>query len=211
MSKRSKSKSGRSVIPVVALVLAWLIPGAGHVYVGRPMRGVIIFVVITATFWAGITMGGVMTVDSRTQRWWFMADIGTGVHGLIGWYRCNRVYEEAERVLDRGPDAARLSKDQHGATLEEESTRPNSQLSPTHLAAVTGKLREQYIDKILSEQGYRLSAPAETVARAYAGVAGLLNLLCVFDAAVLALMGAGAEPSARSRRRRDDAPEGENA
>jgi len=210
MTKRSKPKTGRSAVPAVALVLAWLIPGAGHVYIGRTMRGVIIFVVITATFWAGVAMGGIMTVDSRTQRWWFMANVGTGVHGLLGWYRCNKIYEQAERELDRGADAARFANDQRGAAVEE-SGRQKGPLTRTQLAAVTGKLREEYVDKILSDQGYRLSAPAETVARAYAGVAGLLNLLCVFDAAILALMGAGAESGARAKRRRGDAQEGEKA
>jgi len=211
MSKQSQSENRRSAFPVVALVLAWLIPGAGHVYIGRPLRGAIIFLVISATFWAGIAMGGVMTVDSRTERWWFMANMGTGVHGLFGWYRCNDVYEKAERRLDQvGPDADRLISDQQGAAIVE-SGNQRRQLSRAQLAAVTGKVRQEYIDNILSAQGYRLSSPAETVARAYAGVAGLLNLLCVFDAAILALMGAGAEPGAKSRRRRHDAHEAQTA
>ncbi len=148
-----------------------------------------------------------MTVDSRTQRWWFMANIGTGVNGLVGWYRCDQVYKDAERLLDGGPDATRFTNDQRGAAAEESSKR-NGQLTRAQLAAVTGKLREQYLDMILSDQGYRLSPPAETVARAYAGVAGLLNLLCVFDAAILALMGAGAEASARPRKRKSGGAEG---
>ena len=46
--------------PFVALLLAWLIPGAGHVYIGRPKRGLIIFVMIALIFWAGVGLGGVM-------------------------------------------------------------------------------------------------------------------------------------------------------
>ena len=33
------------------------------------------------------------------------------------------------------------------------------------------------------------AAPMDSVARAYSGTAGLLNLMCIFDAAILALMG----------------------
>mgnify|MGYP000853354412 CR=1 FL=1 len=36
----------------------------------------------------------------------------------------------------------------------------------------------------------------DNVARAYAGIAGLLNLLCIFDATILALMGRFGEPVA---------------
>ncbi len=50
-------------LPIVAVLLAWLIPGAGHFYLGRRVRGIIIFLVIAVTFWAGIAMGGAMTVD----------------------------------------------------------------------------------------------------------------------------------------------------
>ena len=167
------------MFPILALILAWLVPGAGHVYIGRVRRGVIIFITITATFWAGVAMGGVMTVDQRTERWWFVANISTGLNGLVSWYRSERVYDEVEREINRSDQAS----------------------------ATRGALRGQEVDKILSRKGYRLAAPTETVARAYAGVAGLLNLLCVFDAAVLALMGLGAESSGPRKRRQQDEPE----
>ena len=60
-------------------------PGAGHLYLGRPVRAAIIFLTIGATFWAGVAMGGVMTVDSRNERWWFIAEMFTGFHGLAAW------------------------------------------------------------------------------------------------------------------------------
>jgi hypothetical protein len=47
---------GRSALPV--LVLAWLIPGAGHVLHGDVRRGGILFVTLTAMFAVGIAFGG---------------------------------------------------------------------------------------------------------------------------------------------------------
>ena len=192
------------MFPALALILAWLVPGAGHVYIGRLRRGVIIFITITATFWAGVAMGGVMTVDKRTERWWFVANISTGIHGLVGWYRSEQVYDEVDREIDSGKYAGAFRRDR-----SEIAAQPTPQ-GRRQAAAVTGKLREQYVDRALSEKGYRLAAPTETVARAYAGVAGLLHLLCVFDAAVLALMGLGAEPAGARKRRQDDPQEGQS-
>jgi len=133
-----------------ALVLSWLIPGAGHVYVGLPARGIIIFLTIAATFWAGIAIGGVMTVDPITQRWWFVAEMLTGAHGLVCWYR---QHEAVEALVG------------------------------------SGKVHLLELDKRLAEANLALVSPTDTVARAYSAVAGLLNLMCIFDAVILALMG----------------------
>lgn len=46
----------RNALPVV--VLAWLIPGAGHVLHGDVRRGGILFVTLTAMFAVGIAFGG---------------------------------------------------------------------------------------------------------------------------------------------------------
>ena len=203
----ARRKTDNRLFPAIVLVLAWIVPGAGHVFIGRPARGLIIFVTITATFWAGIAMGGVMTVDSRAERWWFAADLCTGVNGLASWYRSNRIYAEVDRELNTEPYASQFQKSAPDA-ISAESGGGRYQLSPAHKAEVVGILRSRYVDKILSAKGYRLSAPAETVARAYSGVAGLLNALCIFDAVVLALMGVGPEPGGQGPRRRRDEQEG---
>ena len=98
-----KSRKSRP-IPFVALFLAWLVPGAGHIYVGRVRRGIIIFVVIGATFWAGVAMGGVMTVDYYNQRWWFAAQILAGMHSLIGWQRQKPIYRDTIARVARDPE-----------------------------------------------------------------------------------------------------------
>ncbi len=152
-------------LPFLALLLAWLIPGAGHAYIGRVRRGIIIFITIGATFWAGIAMGGVMTVDSVKERWWFIAEMFTGVHGLVSWQRTNWVYE---KVMD---------DDEISSAVVDGDPRTNV-----------------LIDKKLQQEGIALVSPMETIARAYAGVAGLLNLMCIFDAVLLSLMGVSGEP-----------------
>lgn len=155
--------------PAVAVLLACAVPGAGHMYLGRARRGVIILLTITALFWSGIAVGGVMTVDPQTQQWWFMAQMLTGGNGLIAWQRQKAVVQEIMRD-PKGPPK---------------------------------------LDDRLVAEGLYLAAPAETVARAYSGVAGLLNLMCIFDALMLSLLGKWGEPAKQTQmqqRKQEDAP-----
>jgi len=155
-------------MPVVAISLAWLVPGAGHVYLGRTTRGIIIFVVISATFWAGVAMGGAMTVDREQERWWFAAEMLSGVHGIAGW--------QWQRYVMR-----RLRAD-------------HPEMGPPG----GGAARQVRADEVLAKKKLALVAPTASVARAYAGVAGLLNLLCMFDALILSLMGVAGEPKPKA-------------
>lgn len=157
-------------LPYLAAMLAWLIPGAGHLYIGRPARGAIIFLTIAATFWTGLALGGVMTVDYHNKRWWFAAEMCTGIHGLISWYRQDAVYKKLQDDM--------LDDQQFQNQLESCTSQAGLFL-----------LRRTYMDKIMQANGVALVAPTETIARAYAGVAGLLNVMCIFDALILSVMG----------------------
>jgi hypothetical protein len=163
---------------LIAAFLAWILPGAGHAYLRRPLRGAVIFVTIAATFWAGVAIGGVMTVDHRYEPWWFAAEMLTGVHGLVGWQRSKAEYRalvrEGRVVVDPPPGA------------------------DPHLAERVA------VDARLGDKA--LVAPAGTVARAYAGVAGMLNLLCIFDAAVLGVMGVRGERKRRPTEKKEVPP-----
>ncbi len=171
MAKTKKTtRSASRPIPLLAMFLAYLVPGAGHVYLGRTARGLIIFLVIGGLFWSGVGMGGVMTVDSYTERWWFVAQMCTGVHGLIGWQRQQRIYTQ-------------IAEDLGG-------------LSPPPPGEVTAE--QLRVDARLAEADIVLVAPVATVARAYSGTAGMLNLMCIFDAMLLAMLGITGE------RRRDE-------
>jgi len=154
--------------PFLALFLAWLVPGAGHAYLGRTARGLIVFLVVGATFWSGMAIGGVMTVDYQNERWWFAAEMLTGIHGLVGWHQQQNVY-------------AKLAAD--------------DQIGPPPPPGSAERIRwDLLVDEKLAESNLALVTPTDTVARVYAGVAGLLNLMCIFDAVMLALLGVTGEP-----------------
>jgi len=158
-------KKQPNTYPLVALVAAWLIPGAGHVYLGRITRGVVIFVTIAALFWSGVAVGGVLTIDAKTERWWFVANLFAGVHGVVSWYRFRVTMrtKTAEAAQTRTAEAARRGEE------------------PLQL------------DEVLARDKIALVAPADTVARTYSGVAGLLNLMCIFDAVILSFLGVRGE------------------
>ena len=60
-------------VPLAGL-LAWLVPGLGHLFVGERVRGLIYLITITVTFWGGIAIGGVRdTVDPQARTTWFLA------------------------------------------------------------------------------------------------------------------------------------------
>ena len=116
----------------IAGFLAWIIPGLGHIYLGHRMRGLILLVTISVTFWTGVAIGGVRgTVDPKERSLWFIAQLCTAGNTVSSFYLHQSV-------------AARPSMN------DEASVVP-------HWASVD-------------------------VGVHYTGVAGLLNLLIIFDA-----------------------------
>jgi TM2 domain-containing membrane protein YozV len=157
---------------LTAAALAWIVPGAGHVYIGRPVRGIILCLTLAATFWAGVAMGGVMTVDPVNEHWWFIADLFTGVHGIAAWQLEQHTWRSLNDEGLRQREAALLR-------------------DPVEVTAL--------MDAKLHEHGLALTSPTDTVARAYSGIAGLLNIMCIFDVMILSLMGVRSEPAAPAK------------
>ena len=86
-----------AAVVLTSAILAWLIPGLGHIFLGHKVRGVIFLVVITLTFWTGVAVGGVKCVDphkpvqqrstalqqrGRARSWWFFAQIMNGGYAV---------------------------------------------------------------------------------------------------------------------------------
>lgn len=178
---------------LIATALAWLIPGAGHAYLGRRIRGLVIFLTVTATFWTGIAIGGVMTVDRVYQPWWFVAQMMTGANGLISWNRQDRIYDQ----LKQDPDIQALLRSSYVAPTGSQDPPPLMDIAPA--AGARHDALQMLVDyKLQQAEGgsVALAHPAAGVARAYTGIAGLMNLLCIFDVLMLGLMGVRGEPAA---------------
>jgi drug/metabolite transporter (DMT)-like permease len=57
----------------IAAVLAWLWPGAGHLFLRQKRRGRFIMFGVLFLFVGGIFIGGVDSIDRRDDRLWFLA------------------------------------------------------------------------------------------------------------------------------------------
>ena len=88
-----------------ALILGWLVPGAGHLLIGRWVRALLIFVSITAMFWLGLTMQGKLYAPNTgdvLDMLGFAGDVGNGLYYLIG------------RIFDLGHGAIQIATADYG-------------------------------------------------------------------------------------------------
>ncbi|MHC4713812.1 MAG: DUF6677 family protein [Planctomycetota bacterium] len=65
-----------------ALFLGWLVPGLGHVYLGKRWKGTVLFVVLTCASLVGLAMGRFRNVYFEPSHYQFYAEIGNGLFTL---------------------------------------------------------------------------------------------------------------------------------
>ena len=82
----------RSSIPALALLLGWLVPGAGHLLIGKWGRAALLFAAILGMYLVGIRLGGkVYTLNSGEvlDMLGFVGQLGMGLiymlTRLFGW------------------------------------------------------------------------------------------------------------------------------
>lgn len=164
--------------PKTAALLAWLVPGLGHLYQGRRAKGFLFMGSIVGLFVAGMLVGNGQVVYASTlplrplpsylyDGWPFICQSGIGAVAIPGWIERARYQEDKGPLLvpalypPIGADRAGRSKpiptseDQAG----NEVTHPD------------GAAKRRY------DLGFRFE-----VGMVYTVIAGLLNLLVVYDA-----------------------------
>ncbi len=62
----------------IAAVLAWVLPGAGHFFLGHTRRALMIFAGIFGLFAGGLFIGGVDCIDRKEDFFWFLGQSLTG-------------------------------------------------------------------------------------------------------------------------------------
>ncbi len=152
--------------PAVAALLAWLVPGLGHYYQGRTAKAVLFFVCIIGTFVYGLYLGGSSELGwgrsvyfswrTGDKRLAYLCQIGTGIPAMPALVQANRVRRGKEPLLDGFMAPPELAP---------ESSDPRDKAPPYTLDTLHAKLHRFF------EFG--------TV---YTMVAGLLNILAVYDA-----------------------------
>lgn len=70
----------RSMKTRLAVVLAWLFPGAGHLYLGRRQRGLVLGGVVIATFFIGMVLADFRNIHPYGRHWvWGIAHAFCGL------------------------------------------------------------------------------------------------------------------------------------
>jgi hypothetical protein len=88
----------------VAALLAWLVPGLGHWYLGHRDRAIILFVTIVVLFWGGVALGGVRsTFNVQENGPWLAAQICTGPQAIVGlmWAKSLKGPQPGLGIVDR--------------------------------------------------------------------------------------------------------------
>jgi len=145
----------------VAGLLAWILPGLGHWYLGHRARAITIMVAIAVTFWCGVAIGGVKsTVDPSENRLWFLAQICAGGHTIAAAVWSGRL----DPVVYRCPKCD-----------GDLSNRPRE-------GSICPGCREE-ISSVEAATRTRMAYwPQVDIAIVYTGIAGLLNVLVILDA-----------------------------
>jgi len=147
--------------PALAALLAWLVPGLGHLYQGRTAKGILFLVCILGTFVYGVYFGGdrevgwgrvvYMSFHPEDQRLHFLCQAGVGLPALPAVIQAFRVRSGRAPLWGSFMAPPRLPSDRS-------SNRPT--LDDLH------KRLHHYFE----------------LGTLYTMIAGLLNILAIYDA-----------------------------
>jgi TM2 domain-containing membrane protein YozV len=151
--------------PWLAAILAWAIPGLGHMYQGRTGKGLLFFICILGTFAYGMYLGGGKVVYAATNweqqyRWQYLCQLGVGLPATPMLVQRSR-QERGETPFWGGF----MAQPRNGPTPWKDYSG-NMAMQPNELAKWTVEMHPYF------EMG--------TV---YTVIAGLLNVLVICDAA----------------------------
>ncbi len=75
----------------VGCLLGWLLPGAGHLYMGKRVKGLVFLAIVTLTFAGGLLLKGRVYLADREQPLTYLATLANAAMGpmdLVGRYAC---------------------------------------------------------------------------------------------------------------------------
>jgi hypothetical protein len=180
--------------PMIAALLAWALPGLGHVYQGRTGKGLLFFVCVLGTFFYGLYLGGGKVVYAavpweQQYRWQYWCQLGVGLPSTPMLVQRRRMLDE-QKLLWNGFMAPPQNQ-----PIDWQDDSQNWTKQPNELAMWTVKYH-----------------PYFELGTVYTVVAGLLNVLVICDAAAGPLVIAHptdkktGKKSNKNKQQPDDAP-----
>jgi len=151
--------------PWIAALLAWMLPGLGHVYQGRTGKGLLFFICILGTFFYGMYLGGGKVVYAsvpweQQYRWQYLCQLGVGLPSTPMLVQKNRVMNKKEPLW-----SGFMAPPRRGS-VDWKDKSGNTSKQPSELAMWTLKYHPNF-----------------ELGTVYTVVAGLLNVLVICDAA----------------------------
>ncbi len=170
----------------LAAFLAWLLPGAGHLYQRRYAKGSLFMVCILSTWMLGFALGGGHVVYASWQpgdkRWHYLLQAGVGAAALPALVQSNRMQKFT---------------DQRGATSPGYQPLWGGFMAPPHRPVIEDRTDEVSAWFAIHGAGYEMGTW-------YTMIAGLLNILVIYDA----YAGPLAVPISGKRKDPEDADKG---
>jgi hypothetical protein len=81
----------------LAAILAWVLPGLGHWWIGERARGIILFIVVTVTFWGGAAVAGIRsTVTPKENGAWIAAQLCLGPQAFLALYLSDEIKKKPD-------------------------------------------------------------------------------------------------------------------
>lgn len=170
----------------LAAFLAWIWPGSGHLYQGRYAKGVLFMVCILSTYFFGLAIGGGHVVYASSlmsgpdRRWQYVCQLGVGAPALPALEQYRRATSRKNQPLLLGNERRLMAP-------------------PENVVPESHDMLAEWHDK------YHGFFELGTL---YTMIAGLLNVLAIFDAYAGPMMPheeertADDEADAKSRRKR---------
>lgn len=87
----------------LAAILAWIVPGLGHIFIGERRRGLILMAGIHLMMATGLLIGGIDVVDRKEDRWWYLGEMMAGPIPVL----VDR-YHQSLKVEQRHPRTGRV-------------------------------------------------------------------------------------------------------
>ena len=171
--------------PALAAMLSWLVPGLGQLYQGRSFKGAVFMASILGTFLAGMWIGGGNVVYASwrpaEKRWAFLGQAGIGAVALPALVQSSRVAGSARQPLGKAgwfaPPLLRgqVVSDAYRAQIIER----DPDIGPEDFAGPRFMPRQP--GDQLSLWHRRLGRFFD-IGTLYTMLAGMLNLLVIYDA-----------------------------
>jgi hypothetical protein len=149
----------------LAAFLAWLVPGLGHLYQGRMTKGYIFLVCILSAWILGFALGGGHVVYASwvpgDRRWHYFLQAGVGAAALPALIQGNRMRKATDP--------------QTGYTARSYSPLWGGFMAPPHRRVLESEADEVSAWYARRGAGYEMGTW-------YTVIAGLLNILVIYDA-----------------------------